>query len=590
MQYFSQSLDSNNILKRKKSIKRSLLALSDLRIKNKIAILGGSTTTEIKQIMELFLLDYGIEPSFYESDYGQYYYDAMFGDELKTFAPDIVYIHTTGRNITHWPTPKDSPAAIEDLLNKQYGHFHDIWAKIKNNLGCPIIQNNFERPYYRLLGNMDISDLRGRSNYVSRLNQKFYEFAQKNTGFYINDIDYLSAEFGLSKWADASSWYMYKYALNISAIPNLALSIANIIKSIYGKNKKAMVLDLDNTLWGGVVGDDGVDGIVIGQESPKGQAFSEFQSYIKQHKDLGVVLAICSKNEYENAIAGLNHPMGILKPDDFILIKANWENKAQNIIEIAKELNIGTDSIVFIDDNPAERELVSTYIPSVAVQNLDNIEDFIYSIDRSGFFETTTLSEDDLTRNEMYKSNIERDKAEKSFTNYREYLLSLEMSAHISNFSLEHLQRITQLINKTNQFNFTTRRYSESEILQIIENEQYIKIYGRLIDKFGDNGITSAIIGRKELQKLHIELWVMSCRVFKRDFEYAMLDALVAESVKIGIDTILGYYSPTPKNGLVRDMYNDFGFEKINNNGKSGQRMAFLKQIARNNMRLKAKR
>lgn len=203
-------------------------------------------------------------------------------------------------------------------------------------------------PFYRLMGNKDCSDYRGRTNFISRLNQAFYDFAEKTEGFYINDINYLSADYGLKEWSNPSFWNMYKYAMCFEAIPYLAFSVSNIIKSIFGKNKKALALDLDNTLWGGVVGDDGVDGIEIGQENGVSQSYYEFQSYIKQLKSLGIILTVCSKNDHENAIAGLNHPEGVLKPDDFIIIKANWENKDRNIAETAAELNILPEAIVLL--------------------------------------------------------------------------------------------------------------------------------------------------------------------------------------------------------------------------------------------------
>ena len=399
MQELNYPFDPSYIIKKRKSIKRELLADGSARIKKKIAVFGGSTTNEIINTLELFLLNAGIEAEFYESEYAQYEQDAVFpSEELICFKPDIVFVHTTNRNIRNLPEVTDSKEIVDEKLKAEFARFENIWNSIRDKFHCPIIQNNFEMPFYRLMGNKDCSDYRGRTNFISRLNQAFYDFAEKTEGFYINDINYLSADYGLKEWSNPSFWNMYKYAMCFEAIPSLAFSVSNIIKSIFGKNKKALALDLDNTLWGGVVGDDGVDGIEIGQENGVSQSYYEFQSYIKQLKSLGIILTVCSKNDHENAIAGLNHPEGVLKPDDFIIIKANWENKDRNIAETAAELNILPEAIVFVDDNPAEREIVKAQLKGVQAPVMDSVENYITKIDRSGFFEVTTFNEDDLKR------------------------------------------------------------------------------------------------------------------------------------------------------------------------------------------------
>ncbi|MEG1049758.1 MAG: HAD-IIIC family phosphatase, partial [Oscillospiraceae bacterium] len=300
--------------------------------------------------------------------------------------------------------------------------------------------------------------------------------------------------------------------------------LAKIIKSALGKNKKSVVLDLDNTLWGGIIGDDGVEGITIGNEAPAGMSYTEFQSYLKKLSQLGIMLNVCSKNELDIAKKGFTQRKEApLSVDDFICFKANWEPKHINIKNIATEINIGEDSLVFIDDNPAEREIVMQSLPSVTVPNVSCPEDYIKAIDRAGFFEITGFTKDDAKRNEMYKQNVMRAEAENSFVDYTDYLLSLDMTGEIGKFSPAHSERITQLINKTNQFNFTTRRYTQGEIDEIIlDKSHYISAYAKLVDKFGDNGITTCLIARVDSGVANIDLWVMSCRVFKRHLEYAM--------------------------------------------------------------------
>ncbi len=561
MRELEYPFDSEWILKKAKSIKKTLLSDGAARIKKKIAVLGGSTTHDVIKILELFLLHYGIEPSFYESEYGQYWQDAMFDNpELAEFAPDLIYIHTTNRNIAEYPAVGDSREKTEQLLKDTYEHFHIMWEKLKETYGCVIIQNNFEFPYYRLLGNMDAVNSNGRVAFVNRLNALFAEYAAANENFYLQDIQYLSACYGLDKWGDSFYWHMYKYALCVPAIPTLSYNLANIIKSVYGKNKKAYVLDLDNTLWGGVVGDDGPENIEIGQETSMGQVYAEFQSYLKEQKQIGIMLNVSSKNEEENALAGLSRPDSVLKPDDFMVIKANWEPKSKNVAEIAAELNIGTDSLVFVDDNPAEREIIRQNLPGVAVPEMDKPEEYLKTLDRSGFFEVTGLSEDDTKRNEMYKANQERKKMQDNFADYGEYLKSLDMKAEIGAFVPLYMARIAQLTNKSNQFNLTTKRLSQADIEHMAEDSSYITLYGKLADKFGDNGVVSVVIGKIKEDALHIDLWLMSCRVLKRDMEFAMMDRLTEECKKRGIARIYGYYYPTAKNKMVENFYGLQGF------------------------------
>lgn len=313
-----------------------------------------------------------------------------------------------------------------------------------------------------------------------------------------------------------------------------------------------------------------------------GQVYSEFQGYVKAQKNIGVMLNIASKNEYDNAVAGLNHPDGILKPEDFILIKANWEPKSRNIVEIASEMDILTDSLVFVDDNPAEREIVSTQVQGVSVPAIGTPEQYIRVLDHAGFFEVTKLSDDDTKRSEMYQANVKRKQQQQNFGDYREYLLSLDMKGTIKPFEAVYMARIAQLTNKSNQFNLTTRRYTQSDVEQFAGSSDYITRYGKLEDKFGDNGVVSVVIGRKGSMTdasvyqsgervtsasgndvLHLELWLMSCRVLKRDMESAMLDSMVEACKECGIRTIMGYYYPTAKNAMVKDFYDTMGFTKI---------------------------
>ena len=565
MKELEYPFDPEWILKKKKALKRELLQNTQQTfLEKKIAILGGSTTRDIRDILELFLLNYGIRPCFYESEYNQYYADGMFPNPaLEEFHPDILYIHTSNRNIEQYPSLEDDRTLVTQKLQAEYERFQALWEHLHAVYGCPVIQNNFEPPLYRLLGNRDASDYRGRWNYIQRLNQMFYEYADTHQDFYIHDICYEAADYGLERWSDPFYWNMYKYAMCVPAIPYTAFQLARIIKSIFGRNKKVLNLDLDNTLWGGVIGDDGPENIEIGQETSLGQTYAEFQDYLKQHKKLGVLLSVNSKNNEETALSGLERADSVLKREDFVAFRANWEPKSHNLYATAEELKLLPESFVFVDDNPAEREIVRQEVPRAAVPEITKVEEYIRVLDRSGFFEVTNFSEDDLKRNEMYLANEQRNKMQKNFSDYGDYLRSLEMKAQIGAFDPAYFSRIAQLTNKSNQFNLTTHRYSQSEIEQIAADPQYLTLCGRLEDKFGDNGVVSIVIGRKEKDVLQIELWLMSCRVLKRGMEYAMMDTLVKQCRDCGIRQIYGYFYPTAKNAMVKDFYALQGFEKL---------------------------
>lgn len=564
MKQLCYPFDPAYIMQNRRALRAELIADGTPRIKKKIAVLGGSTTNDICRLLELFLLDAGIEPSFWQSEYNRFFEDAVFDNaELDEFQPDIIYIHTTNRNLSEGlPDMTFSKEAVDALLERQFAHFETVWSKLNERFGCTIIQNNFEPPFYRLLGNRDCYDHRGAVRYINRLNERFAEYADTHIGFYINDICYLASSFGLDRWTDLTYWYMFKYAMCSEAMPYFAYNLAAIIKSVYGKNKKVLALDMDNTLWGGIVGDDGVENLELGEETPTAQGYDEFQKYIKQQKQLGVLLTINSKNDYENAIAGLKHPDSRFSPDDFTMIKANWNPKDINLKDTAAALELGTDSFVFVDDNPAERDIVAANVPGVAVPEIGEIQDYIRTLDKSAFFEVTSFTDEDMNRGEMYAQNAKRAEMKSEYADYGEYLTNLQMKGEIQSFIPMYISRIAQLTNKSNQFNVTTRRYTVEDIEKCAVSPDYITLYGRLSDRFGDNGVVSVVIGKKDGNALHIDVWLMSCRVLKRDMEYAMLDALVAKCRNQGIDMIYGYYYPTKKNGMVKELFADFGFEK----------------------------
>lgn len=562
MDILEYPFDPAQVLQKKRSLKRELLKKEGL-IPKKIAIMSGSTIGEIKNILEVFLLHYGIKPEFYEGEYALFYENLVFDDgSLAAFAPDFIYVHTSRKNLKFFPTTGDADQAVADGMEADWKRFETAFGAAAR-FGCPVIINNFDLPTHRVMGNRDAVDKRGGVHYVNEMNARVADYVAAHPGFYLNDIAYLSARYGLDNWFSESQWYLYKYALSMDQIPNLCFSIANIVKSLLGKNKKSLILDLDNTLWGGVIGDDGAEGIALGLESPGGMAYSEFQAYLKELSSLGIMLNVASKNEESIALTGFERSDSVLKRDDFLCFRANWGPKSQSIAAIANEINILPESFVFVDDNPAEREIVRQELPAVTIAEFDGPEGMIAAIDRAGYFEVTTLSADDVKRNEMYKENLKRAELEQSFGNYEDYLKSLDMRCETGAFVPEHAERLTQLINKTNQFNLTTRRYTAAEVDHLMQDPASVTVFGRLIDKFGDNGIVSAMIGHIEDDTCYVDLWIMSCRVFKRGLEDTMMDEFVRRSVEKGAKRIVGRYFATAKNLLTREIYATMGFSKM---------------------------
>ncbi len=551
----------DDILMKRRSLRRELASrpgLPELRV----AVLGGSTTEELVNFLELLLLAEGFQPVFHQSEYGRFYEDAVHDPQaLIDFKPQIVYVHTSCLNIRNAPPLGCTEGELAGHVEAELARYREIWISLEKKLGCQVIQNNFELPPYALLGNMDAVATGGQSRFLLQLNLAFAEEAARRPKLLVQDVHGLSANLGLRQWFDWPRYFSYKILLTAEANLELARSLSAMIRALYGKSRKVLVLDLDNTLWGGVIGDDGLDKIQIGRETPVAEAYTAFQEYCLALRNRGVLLAVCSKNNEDVAKSGFTHPSSILKLEDFSCFKANWEPKHENIVEIARELNLGTDSFVFVDDNPAERAIVQAQIPGVAVPDVGNdVSKYAEFIDRGRYFEPVSLSKEDLERAALYAGNSQRAAQANKFADYGEYLDSLEMTAEIDAFKPVYLERIAQLTNKTNQFNLTTRRYTLAEMEAAARNPDAIGLYGRLVDRFGDNGLISIVLGRSEGRALHMDLWLMSCRVLKREMENAMLDVLAERARAQGLATLVGYYLPTAKNSMVADFYPRLGF------------------------------
>jgi FkbH-like protein len=556
-------LSLDDLLMKRRSLRRELAAQLNLH-PLRIAVLGGSTTSAIVEVLEILLLSSGFAPSFHESEYGRFYDDPVHDPgSLIAFRPDLVYIHTSCQNVPRLAAGTNE-AELEAQVRSQLSRFRAIWDALDQHLACQVIQNNFELPPYAILGNMDGTGSAGQSRFLMRINEAFAGEAKRRPKLLIQDIHAISARIGLANWFDWDRFFSYKILLTRAANHAVALSLNALIRSIYGKSRKVLVLDLDNTLWGGVIGDDGVDKIQIGRETPVAEAYTAFQEYCLDLRNRGILLAVCSKNNEDAARAGFEHPSSILRLEDFSCFKANWSPKHENLLEISKALNLGTDSFVFVDDNPAERAIVEAQLPEVAVPNIGSeVSQFAAIIDAGRYFEPASMSKEDLERAALYAANSQRETLEAKFADYGEYLDSLEMVAEIEPFRPVYLERIAQLTNKTNQYNLTTRRYTLAEMESLSTSPNHICLYGKLSDRFGDNGLISVVLGSQQGDALHLDLWLMSCRVLKRDMEFAMLDAVAHRALARGIRTLYGVYLPSKKNAMVEDHYERLGFAPL---------------------------
>jgi FkbH-like protein len=539
----------------------------------RIAILGGATSQEIAMFLEVLLLERGFDPIFWHSEYGRYWEDGALGnEELDEFAPDLIYIHTGSQNIHNWPALNATEVEAEASARAEIERFAQMWDGLRSRSHAVLVQNNFELPDVRIFGNYDAVHPAGRVGFTMRLNTLLVAEVRQRSYLLLNDVHYLSACIGLDNWYDPKRWFSYKLATTPQGGAALAFNLAALISARYGISKKVLVLDLDNTLWGGVIGDDGADGIVVGRETPRAEAYVHLQEYAQRLQQRGIVLAVVSKNEDAIAREGFAHPDSVLKTEDFSSFKANWEPKHENIEMIAHELSLALDSFVFADDNPAERSLVASQLPMVAVPEIgDEAAMFVRFLDRNQYFETLALSAEDLSRSAQYADNAKRNESQSKFADYGAFLASLEMVAETGSFVPTYIDRIAQLTGKTNQFNLTTRRYSLASIKEVAGDSAFITRHIRLTDRFGDNGLISVAIGRLDGEEVHIDLWLMSCRVLKRDVELLMLDELAEGALNAGAKTLCGYYFRTPKNNMVSRHYEKLGFVRTAGDDNSSE-------------------
>ena len=528
--------------------------------KIKLGIVSSSTTDFFKSSLVVTGIRYGIKLDVYQSDYNQISQIAFNNDgPFKNIKLDFILVYIDSKSIDSFidvSNQKSPKKNIDNFLN----YINSVIVNLNKKTSAEIILANFAQINNLIFGSFEKKIPNSKVWLIDKINTKLnlipYNF------LHILDINILSSAIGLDNWHDQKLWLMAKIPFDLNCMPIFSEYVMRIVGNKLGKSKRCLICDLDNTLWGGVIGDDGLDGIRIGNGDPVSESYLDLQKTIYEIRNRGVALAICSKNNEKNTLLPFKkHPEMILKEKHFAIIQANWTDKASNIKHISKSLSLGLESMVFLDDNPVERAQVRQELPEVAVPELPNDPSlYVKTLLSAGYFEAISFSEEDKKRAKSYEDNSKRLKLLKSSSNMNKFLKDLKMNITFKSFDKLGRARITQLINKSNQFNLTTKRYSENKIENLEKDKNFFTRQIRLEDKYGDNGMICVVICEKQKQNWIIDTWLMSCRVLGRKVESATLDNLIYSAKKYNIKEIIGKYIPSNRNSLVKNHYKDLGF------------------------------
>ena len=541
----------------------------------RLAVLGSGTLTHLLPAIRVAGLRRGLWVETYENEFGQYLQELSDDDSpLHEFRPGVILLALDAYHLTAGVTSgmdaATADAALEDMKNR----IRETWRLAREAFRVPIIQQAALPLHLPVLGGNEHRLPGSRARFVARLNQDLRVMAEQE-GVDILAVDDRAVRDGILKWHDTGLWHRSKQEIAPPAAPFYGDLVGRWLAAKQGRSFKCLVLDLDNTVWGGVIGDDGMEGIVLGQGSALGEAYVAFQDYARELSRRGIILAVCSKNDEPNALEPFSsHPDMVLKREDISSFVANWSDKAANIRAIAQELNIGLDALVFVDDNPFERNLVRQELPMVAVPEVsDDPTGYPLALADAGYFEGLSVTEEDRERTSQYQGNRAREALKESATDLPAYLRGLEMRLVWRRFDRIGLQRIVQLINKSNQFNLTTRRYTDEDVVAVMADPDAFGLQLRLLDRFGDNGVIAIIIGRLNADKdLYIDTWLMSCRVLGRQVEPTTLNLVAAEAQRLGARRLVGEYIPTKKNAMVKDHYARLGFTVMETDPAGGNR------------------
>jgi len=529
------------------------------RRRARVAVLGSYTTTQYAQLLRLAALRVGVALEVHDAPYGQYRQELLDpASGTRAFAPDLVVLATHEGELALPEMADDPGAAVAAELRR----WTSLWDAA-GEAGARVVQHTFAIPPETATGHLG-AKLPGSRYAMSRALDARLGEAAAAAGPHVAllDCERLAGQFGKERWFDPRYWHLAKQAVALDALPLLARHTAALIAAQLGLSRKCLVLDLDNTLWGGIVGEDGLAGIRLGAGSPEGEAYVAFQEYVLALKRKGVVLAVCSKNNEADALEPFErHPEMRIRREDVAMFVANWETKSDCIRAIARGLDVGLDAIVFVDDNPAERQVVRELLPEVDVVPMPpDPAHYARALSRYLLFETSAFTAEDAARTAQYRARAEIATAEASAGSIEQFYRGLAMRARIAPFDAVDLPRIAQLVGKTNQFNLTTRRHGLPQLEAFARDPSCVHLSLRLRDRFADHGLVGVLIALGAGDSLEIESWLMSCRVIGRTADAAMLAALSRRALARGYRSLRGIYRPTPKSGLVRDLYAGFGF------------------------------
>ena len=543
---------------------------ADLPVKarRRIAVLGSGVLDFWAGLLRPALFGFDIGCEILTGEYDQYQQEIRDpSSRLAKFRPEIVVLAVNWRSLGLLDETADPAATVRNLIDGMAA----LWRTCQHRYRAAVIQLNFEIPEVDPLGRLSAASPGGRARVIHTLNLELWDAAQQ-ARVAVLDVEQLAAATGKRNWSDPGMWIAAKQYPTTDAVPLLTRNLAALVRAVCGLTSKCAVLDLDGTLWGGVIGEDGLDGIRLGGDA-EGEAYTAFHQYLLGLRRRGIPLAVCSKNNEDDARSVFRrHPETVLKEDDFAVFLANWEPKPDNLKNIAAMLNIGVDSLVFLDDNPVERNLVRRELPEVEVPELpDDPARYAEALHATYLFESLSLTDEDRRRADTYRDNVLRTELAEGSTNLDDYLVSLRMKVDLRPFDETNLPRIVQLINKTNQFSLTTRRTTASEVMAWMQDPACYTQFMRLQDRFGDSGVTGAMVAVREGETLRIVNWLMSCRVLGRRIENLMLASLIRHARRAGVAAVIGEYLPTAKNGQTSDLFDRFGFERIEEREDGGR-------------------
>ncbi len=532
----------------------------------RIALLSSVTIDFLTPILRAQCFGAGIDAEIYTGPFNQIEQEIRHPDSgLARFQPDVVVIFPDWR----WLGLPDETESPGEAVRERVVRLESLWREARERLGAAVVQFNFEAPPFEAFGQLSAALPGGRGRLLRAINLELWDAATRLPGVAILDVDQAAAHFGKDRWHDPVLWHTAKQYPAAEAIPTLGHRLTTLLRAILGLTSKCLALDLDGVLWGGVIGEDGLGGIQLGG-SPAGEAFVAFQRYLQSLARTGVLLAVCSKNNPEDALLPFRqHPEMVLREQDMAVFVANWQPKDENLRRIAATLNIGLDAMVFVDDNPAERSRVRQNLPEVEVVDMPgDPAQYVATMGRLGLFETLAITGEDRQRTAAIRGNLERQALESTAASLDDYLAQLDIQARLMPFDEANLPRIVQLINKTNQFNLTTRRRTDAEVRALLAAGAYTQAM-RNSDRFGDNGLTGVLIAIPEGETLRVDTWLMSCRVLGRRLDEVMFAALVRYAAGNRYACVVGEYIPTAKNSQVADLYARLGCTPLAQDGDS---------------------